>query len=82
MIDWIYSLKGFLMKAELSAEEIVTNLISSNEILNFKSYSSDIFSSSDLGDYLNNLPKEDFSFLKNELYDIKYRFIRKCDSWV
>ena len=70
------------MKAELSAEEIVTNLISSNGILNFKSYSSDIFSSSDLGDYLNNLSKEDFSFLKNELYDIKYRFIRKCDSWV
>ena len=45
------------MKAELSAEEIVTNLISSNEILKSKSYS------------------------KNELYDIKYRFIRKCDSW-
>lgn len=69
------------MKAELSAEEIVTNLISSNEILNFNSYSKNVFSSSDLGNYLNNLPKEDFSFSKNELYDIKYRFIRKCDSW-
>lgn len=69
------------MKAELSAEEIVTNLISSNEILNFNSYSKNVFSSSDLGNYLNNLPKEDFSFSKNELYDIKYKFIRKCDSW-
>lgn len=69
------------MKAELSAEEIVTNLISSNEILKSKSYSKNVFSSSDLGNYLNNLPKEDFSFSKNELYDIKYRFIRKCDSW-
>jgi hypothetical protein len=69
------------MKAELSAEEVVTNLISSNEILKSKSYSKNVFSSSDLGNYLNNLPKEDFSFSKNELYDIKYRFIRKCDSW-
>lgn len=69
------------MKAELSAEEIVTNLISSNEILKSKSYTKNVFSSSDLGNYLNNLPKEDFSFSKNELYDIKYRFIRKCDSW-
>ena len=25
--------------------------------------------------------EEHFSFSKNELYDIKYRFIRKCDSW-
>lgn len=66
------------MTAELTAEEIVTNLLSSHEILKSKKNFGGITSSANLGEYLENLPEEEliqepiveetsrFSFIKNE----------------
>ena len=66
------------MTAELTAEEIVTNLLSSHEILKPKKIFLENSSSCNLGKYLETLPEEEiepktvieevsrFSFIKNE----------------
>ncbi|MBR2430089.1 hypothetical protein IKB17_01325 [bacterium] len=65
------------MKTELSAEEIVTKLLSSNEILRKHSNSSYIPSHFDLNKYLKNASLENQKSILNEPYDIKYKFIKK-----
>ena len=47
------------MTAELTAEEIVTKLLSSHEILKPNIKNINISSPHDLGEYLNNLPEEE-----------------------
>lgn len=63
------------MTAELTQEEIVTNLLSSNEILIRNKNNFYITSPSNLSEYLENIPKE----VKECAYrtpDSKYTFIK------
>ncbi len=64
------------MTAELTAEEIVTNLLSSHEILKRSKENFYINSTNSLGEYLENLPEEtEESSLVDESL-AKYSFIR------
>ena len=47
------------MTAELTSEQIVTNLLISNEILKPKNVYANISSGNDLGEFLNKLPEID-----------------------
>ena len=48
------------MATELTTEEIVTRLLNSNEILNTKPKNFYTTTTSNLGDYLKSLPKENY----------------------
>lgn len=70
------------MTAELTAEEIVTNLLSSHEILK-SNKNLNISSPLDLGTYLSNLPEEEdiknhcASPIEKEVLESKYTFIKE-----
>ena len=70
---------GFDTVKELTTEEIVTNLLSSNEILKRDNKKVFITSPINLGEYLDNLPQE-LSSKNIELFDNKYSFI-KGNGW-
>ena len=69
------------MAAELTAEQIVTNILSSHEILKRSKENFYINSANSLGEYLENLPEEAFieepPFVDESL--AKYSFIK--NSW-
>ena len=69
------------MTAELTQEEIVTRLLSSNEILKRTKENFYITSPANLGEYLNNLPEEEIDSSKTHLLGegvekFKYTFIK------
>ena len=68
------------MTAELTAEQVVTNLLSSHQILKSDLNDVKITSSLDLGAYLEYIKKEE-TVSKNEIElnneSIKYSFIKK-----
>lgn len=67
------------MITELTQEEIVTNLLSSSEILKKNKEIFHLTTPLNLGEYLNNLPEEEIetqSKLKKENKDFKYTFIK------
>lgn len=72
------------MTTELTQEEIVTNLLSSNEILKRNNANFYITSPTNLGEYLNNVSKEikdekDKSFAlsnREKVENFKYTFIK------
>lgn len=68
------------MSPELTSEEIVTNLLSSHEILKKSKENFYITSPANLGDYLNNLPKpKETSPEPPEKFDSRYTFIKNGD---
>lgn len=69
------------MTVELTAEEIVTNLLTSNEIINSKNKNFYITNPGvNLGDYLLSLPKDVVSEFPEEMEEpSKYAFIK--GSW-
>ena len=67
------------MTVELTQEEIVTNLLSSNEILKRNKEKFYITSPLNLGEYLSNLPENEIetkSTLNKENKNFKYTFIK------
>lgn len=67
------------MTVELTQEEIVTNLLSSSEILKRNKEIFHLATPLNLGEYLSNLPEEEIetpSKLKKENKDFKYTFIK------
>ena len=68
------------MTAELTAEEIVTNLLSSHEILKSKKTFLGITSPANLGEYLENLPVENFvpELIEEEIS--RFSFIKNCHN--
>lgn len=69
------------MTLELTAEEIVTDLLSSHEILKRKRLNFYVSDQLNLGEYLKNLPQEELlEEQKVEEEDSKYTFIK--NNWV
>lgn len=64
------------MSAELTQEEIVTKLLTSNEIIVKNKVNHFITTPLNLGEYLNNLPTVTEDFV-NRTPNSKYSFIRK-----
>ncbi len=65
------------MTAELTSEQIVTNLLISNEILKPKNVYANISSGNDLGEFLNKLPEID----SNKPIS-RYTFIDLENGWI
>lgn len=65
------------MATELTSEEIVTQILSSNEILRPKKGNFYISSKNTLGDFLKNLPPEEVVEETAVEKDTKYTFITK-----
>ena len=82
MLNYKHQINGGMkLTAELTAEQIVTNLLSSHEILKRSKENFYINSTNSLGEYLENLPEEavveEPSFVDESL--AKYSFIK--NSW-
>ena len=70
------------MIAELTHEEIVTNLLSSQEILKRNKDNFYITSPLNLSEYLENIPQEELLEPEKESFS-QYAFIKSChDKWV
>ena len=69
------------MTAELTAEQIVTNLLSSNEILKRKKENFYLSNGPSLGEYLKNLPPEEVVQERAVEKDTKYTFIKE-GGWI
>ena len=65
------------LTAELTAEEIVTNLLSSHEILKRSKENFYISNSNSLGEYLKNLPSEELMREQIGAEKGKYTFIKE-----
>lgn len=65
------------MTAELTAEQVVTNLLSSHQILKCSNENFYISNSNSLGDYLKNLPPEEFVQEQAVTENGKYTFIKE-----
>lgn len=65
---------------ELNTEQIVTNILTSHEILKRKKGDFCISSPSDLGEFLSNLPPEELVPATTNNENTKYTFIKE-DLW-